>query len=568
MPAAGELIIGRGPPQPVLKLDAGRVDNVKGVTRCFGVCGIGLTGAACRGYSTGGVTPEGQWPMANVGLEQQLQVRVADDAMRAVLSVPPGCDPDQFTEDLAVSLFRAAGIPAREALLKSIRAAVNRFQAEPDIEAVIVCRGQKPVAGTDARLEWVEGFDPTRTRTRGDDDAPPAPVDGERARVDYYNQVSYVAVEADDHVATMIPATPGEQGHDVRGNVLPTTPGNELTSRIDDTIALGADGKLIAKNDGVLRYHDNEVLVSPSLIVDDYVDFGSGNVEFDGDVEIRRGVRDRFTVRATGKILIEGLIEAATIESGGNFEARTGMAAKETGYVRIGGSLTAKYLECVNGTVAKDIIVHRGLQHCQLDVGGEVHIESGAVQGGTLRVAGAAHIGNLGSPSGDKTRIVLGYAHSIQAHLALTDQYLEDAEQTRDELAQELKMLQDAKADRLPSQRKVMADMTSRIPTLESKITRVRQKRAWLSEHLERVRKVDLTVEKLIEPGTMVVVGELGHIFDDPVKGPLRIARNAAREVVIKIGRDGAPTPIAEMTRSKIAPSTTFSAADLRGGLT
>ena len=116
---------------------------------------------------------------------------------------------------------------------------------------------------------------------------------------------------------------------------------------------LTAAGKFIAQTAGVLQFRANKITISQALVIDDYVDFSTGNIDFDGDVQVRRGVRDKFRIRATGKVEVQGLIEAAHIETGGDFEAATGMAAKETGRVQIGGSLTAKYLECVHGTVKK-----------------------------------------------------------------------------------------------------------------------------------------------------------------------------------------------------------------------
>ena len=502
--------------------------------------------------------------MSASGLEQQLEVKVSDDAMLAELRVPAGFPPESLTEEFCTSLFRAAQVIANRQLIESIRKAISQFGEDPQTDVSIEHRGKKPVAGTDARLEWVEGFDPTRTRTRGDDDAPPAPVDGERARVDYYNQVSYVAVEADDHVATMIPATPGEQGHDVRGNVLPTTPGNELTSRIDDTIALGADGKLIAKNDGVLRYHDNEVLVSPSLIVDDYVDFGSGNVEFDGDVEIKRGVRDKFVVRATGNIEVGGLIEAAVIEAGGDFNARTGMAAKDTGHIRIEGNLTAKYLECVHGVVKKDVEVRRGILHCYIDVCGDLHIERGAIQGGRIRITGAAFVGDLGSPSGEETLIVLGYAPSIQAHLAVVDQYLEECERECEQTGGQLRMLQSAGAGHISSQQAEMAELACALSMLQSRVTRIEQKKQSLLDHLDRIRKIDLTVEKAIHPGTTIVLDGVSRTFDEPIKGPLWIGWDDRRELIVKDTVSDSVAHVGTVTRTFVLPRETFSAADLR----
>ncbi len=56
------------------------------------------------------------------------------------------------------------------------------------------------------------------------------------------------------------------------------------------------------------------------------MDFSTGNIDFEGDVRVLKGIRDIFEVRATGNIEVGGLIEASTIDAGGSVFAKGGMA--------------------------------------------------------------------------------------------------------------------------------------------------------------------------------------------------------------------------------------------------
>ena len=508
--------------------------------------------------------------MATAAQKQELQVRVSADAMLAQLRVPPGIEPDLLTRDFCLSLFRMADVPENSQLLESVRQAIEQFNEDQDAEVLIECRGKQPVAGTDARLEWADGCDPALPREpaleddgRNDETRDTAP-DADDQNVDYYNVVHYVAVERDQHLATLIPATTGEQGHDVTGRPLVPSAGKEFTINTDDSVELTSEGKFIARVSGVLQFRDNTMQISPCLNIDQYVDFSTGNIDFDGDVEIKRGVRDKFVVRATGNIEVGGLIEAAVIEAGGDFNARTGMAAKDTGHIRIEGNLTAKYLECVHGVVKKDVEVRRGILHCYIDVCGDLHIERGAIQGGRIRITGAAFVGDLGSPSGEETLIVLGYAPSIQAHLAVVDQYLEECERECEQTGGQLRMLQSAGAGHISSQQAEMAELACALSMLQSRVTRIEQKKQSLLDHLDRIRKIDLTVEKAIHPGTTIVLDGVSRTFDEPIKGPLWIGWDDRRELIVKDTVSDSVAHVGTVTRTFVLPRETFSAADLR----
>ena len=508
--------------------------------------------------------------MVTAGQEKELQVSVSDDAMLAQLRVPPGSKPDLLTEEFCLSLFRMVDVPEDSQLLESVRQAIERFNEHQNTDVLIECQGKGPVAGRDARLEWAEGCDPTLPRESTlededqDDETHDADPDADDETVDYYNLVHYVAVESGQHLATLIPATTGEQGHDVTGRPLVPSAGKELTINTDDSIELTSEGRFVARASGVLEFRDNTMQISPCLNVDQYVDFSTGNIDFDGDVEIKRGVRDKFVVRATGNIEVGGLIEAAVIEAGGNLNARTGMAAKETGHVKIGGNLTSKYLECVQGIVKKDVEVRRGILHCYIDVCGDLHIERGAIQGGRIRITGAGFVGDLGSPSGEETMIVLGYAPSIQAHLAVADQYMEECERKCEQTSGQLRMLQSAGAGQLQSQRDEMGELMCALSMLQSKIPRIEQKKRSLLEHLDRIRKVDLTVEKTIHPGTTIVLDGVSHTFDDPIKGPVWIGWDDRRELIVKDTVSDTVVHVGEVTKTRILPRQTFSAEGLR----
>ena len=198
----------------------------------------------------------------------------------------------------------------------------------------------------------------------------------------------------------------GQDGIDIFGRTIAAKPGNPVSLKLDKSVALSGDGRLVAKSTGALRRSNAEIGIQELLEIPGDVDFSTGNIDFGGDVLIKGGVGDRFGVRATGDIEIHGLVEGAQIRCGGTLIAKSGVAGWGSGRVEVAADLIARFLNHVCGVVKRDLLVEREVINCELIIRGGAHIPSGAVIGGTLEVAGALEVAALGSNGGAATRVV------------------------------------------------------------------------------------------------------------------------------------------------------------------
>ncbi len=258
------------------------------------------------------------------------------------------------------------------------------------------------------------GFDPT---------ASPAAAVGQDDTdvVDYYNQVGYVRIMKGSHVATLHEPTLGEDGRDVTGRTTKAKPGRRNNVKIDPSLSLDGSGRVIAQIDGILEYQHGVLRVSRVFEVRDAIDFSTGNIDFDGTVIVRDGVRDRFEVKATEDIIVDGLIEAATINCGRNFTCHQGMAAKGQGQLVVDGDAVVGYLNNVKGRIKGNLTVQRELINCELVIGGDLIFDQGRVIGGDLAVSGSVRVAALGSNAEKSTSVILdpkteGSAVDIQIH--------------------------------------------------------------------------------------------------------------------------------------------------------
>jgi len=316
-------------------------------------------------------------------------VVLADDRLSATIVLPADLDAEAASELSLRAVAREKGLELTKAVCERISAVSARYLAQRKPISEEIARATPAVEGSDARIEWMDGFDPKSV-----DDGPEP---GEDGSVDFYDRKSFISVAAGEQVATLHSATEGTDGRDVCGGTIAATPGKRLGVVIDGSLELDGQGGLIAQIDGVLKFDSGTLRIDPVLEIAGTVDFSTGHIDFEGDVLIQNDIRDRFRVRARDNVVIEGLIDASHIECGGDLRARRGVAGRDEGTLDVGGDAEIGYIDKVRGTIGGSLQVHGQIMHSDLTVGGDLNSPSGRVIGGCLQVMGSVVIGEIGS---------------------------------------------------------------------------------------------------------------------------------------------------------------------------
>ena len=352
--------------------------------------------------------------MSSGSQQSAIEVTIEEGGSVAKVVIPDDFDPALLDAALLANLVQKRGIAVNSAVEAQLLRVAKTFRDEPSRLEQVIARSTAAIDGQDGRLEWVEGFDPT---------AGPAAAVGQDDTdvVDYYNQVGYVRVAKGSHVATLHEPTLGEDGRDVTGRTIKAKPGRRYDVKIDPSLGLDGSGRVIAQVDGVLEYQHGVLRVSRVFEVRGSIDFSTGNIDFDGTVIVRHGVRDRFEVKAMEDIIVDGLIDAATINCGRNFTCHRGMAAKGQGQLVVDGDAVVGYLNNVKGRIKGNLTVQRELINCELVIGGDLIFDRGRVIGGDLAVSGSVRVAALGSNAEKSTSVILdpkteGSAVDIQIH--------------------------------------------------------------------------------------------------------------------------------------------------------
>lgn len=226
-----------------------------------------------------------------------------------------------------------------------------------------------------------------------------------------YKASNYVRqIMKGDVICDITPPVQGTEGMQVDGKVAKPKSIRELKIPQGKNTELTEDGlQLIASIDGNLEYRNRVFEISPVLVIPGDVDYEIGNINFNGDVRIKGDVRENFTVTATGAIIVDGLVEAANIDAGGDLLITRGVVGDNRAFLRSQGCIRVKFLEnCV--AYAKESVYADCIMNSEIYSDNSINVRSGrgSVIGGSLTAAERIYARMIGAQSGRRTELTLG----------------------------------------------------------------------------------------------------------------------------------------------------------------
>ncbi len=307
-------------------------------------------------------------------------------------------------------------------------------------------------------------------------------------QVNEYDQVDYTSLnlvqnaDKGDIICRITLPTEGVPGKTVTDQDISAKNGKKAQVPKGRGTELNEEGTLLlAAQAGHVEFTGRSFQIKPVLDIGGNVDYSTGNLNFLGDIHIHGDVCSGFTVRAMGNIHVDGVVEASTIEAGGDLVVAKGIQGNGQNIIRAHRNIYAKYLEnlrvYVRENLQADCIVN-----CDIYSDGEVEVRSGRgiIMGGRIWAARKVRANVIGSRSECHTAISLGGTPCMDFERTLLLQEVQDL-QTKLE-----------KLERQPSS-----------PTRTSLMGKTRIK---LSAGRMKLEQMDKDIEKLKE-STQVVGG-------------------------------------------------------------
>jgi len=267
---------------------------------------------------------------------------------------------------------------------------VERQLRVSDPVEIAIARGINSEDGKDGYLEFKFNMS-----------AKPQFIPKEDAAVDYKSSMQITIVEIGDIVADIIPPTEGEDGMDVRGNIIKAKDGLKARYFIGEGIE-EKEGQLIATAAGTPSVQDDVVMVHRNYVLQGDIDLSTGNMNFPGTVVIHGNVTDGFEVISEENIVIHGLISGARVRAKGYVKCAGGIQGKGKAEIVAGSFVAATFVSAANIVAEGDIIITKDILHSNVSCLGELRL-GGSIIGGVTTAFKGVECGELGSETGVKT---------------------------------------------------------------------------------------------------------------------------------------------------------------------
>lgn len=270
-------------------------------------------------------------------------------------------------------------------------------------QAFLIAKGEEPIKGEDAIITLFEIGE-----------AKPELV--EDGSVNHYELNLINKASEGDWLGERIEPKDGTPGRTVFGEIVKAIPGNQeklIYDRKTIKQTLSEDKKktvLTSKRVGAIVYENGVLTVCNYLEIAGKVSFQTGNIDFDGFVDIKSTVEDNFSVIADHDIQIMGELGIGAVNSiesrEGNIYIRGGIAGQDKAEIICDGDLFTKFAsDC---TIKCNGSVHIGYYAMNAKIKAkEVILESmnSRIIGGEINAEVRVCAGEIGSKAEVLTKI-------------------------------------------------------------------------------------------------------------------------------------------------------------------
>lgn len=437
-------------------------------------------------------------------VDGKFSIRTDANLMVAYLScsLPQGGAPVQMQDVLQEAARKGITVPLDvEAIERTLREGADN---------VLIARGQPPVAGENGRLQ---SLIPAMKEK--------SPRIDENGLADFRELGDIFTVQAGDVLIRRIPATEGIPGHTVTGRVLPAKPGKNITfaSKLEGVIPDPNDPDvLIAAISGCPVIVKNGVSVDPVYSVKN-VDLHCGNISYMGAVHVTGDVHTDMTIKASGDIYVDGTVENAMLEAGGDIIVKGGIIGsselhtkpneKFHAAIKCNGTCTARFVQNTHISAGNGIFIHDVAMLSELTalhqiIVGDQGSRKGDIIGGTTRATMLVKAKNIGSPDYLKTQVIAGPDMLLQErHNASVKAYADAAQK----LGDIIKLLELARQNpgRLPPETLKTAEATR--DALNAEMETLVENEMELRKEIDLANKAQVIVEKRVFGGTDIHIG-------------------------------------------------------------
>ena len=376
---------------------------------------------------------------------------------------------------------------------------------------IVLAQGKEPRDGEDAEITYHFNTDLHAKPTMNAD-----------GTVDYFHLNLINHCKEGDELATLKKEDPGDNGMNIYGDPVRPRKVKVLILHPGKNTRLSEDKlKLFATKTGHVILDGEHVTVSDVMELEN-VDISTGNIEYDGSVEVKGVVSDGFEVKCGGNLVVKGIVEGARIEAGGDVILERGVNGMSHGQIKAERNVVTKFIE--NATIiAGGSISSESIIHSNVSAGTEINVNGkrGNITGGRLSATEVITAKTIGSEMGGNTIIEVGVNPRLKEQikekelaLAAADKNLATIEPTIAGFSEKIKKGYKPTPDQVQYLQKLLTTAKALKADKEAKSKELDK----LHEELLDVKKASVKFTGVAYPGTQIMIGSLSQTLKKEYK--------------------------------------------------
>lgn len=437
-------------------------------------------------------------------IDEYVKVEIMEDRTYAIARFyPPANNGHQLTKEDIVSELVRSGIKYGADELAIYDFLYDRHYCT-DYK---VAKATLPVQGCDAKITYHFNTDLTLKPKRNEDGS-----------VDFHQLDMISSCKKGDLLATLTPVDYGKPGIDVCGNVIRPAKVNNKALRHGNKIHLSEDGlQMISDVDGHVTLTDGRVFVSDTFEVKADVDASTGDITYEGNVVVRGNVITGFAIRAKGDIEVNGVVEGAYIEAGGQIVLKRGMQGMNKGILKAGSNIITKFLENAE-VIAGGYISTESILHCRVSAKSDIIVggKRGFVTGGEIRSGSMISVKTAGSQMGTATLLEVGIDPAIIEEFHDIEKKLAAMLADKEKLAQAFIMFRKKLTQGVQitdEKKEYLKHITQSNIMLDTQIKEAKVRYDDLKIEMDNNSSGSIIVSDIVYPGTKMVISNVIHFI-------------------------------------------------------
>ncbi len=258
----------------------------------------------------------------------------------------------------------------------------------------------------------------------------------ENSKVDLRELQQRKIVKAGELVAEVRYKKLARSGMTVLGKKTPPLPPQKFVVTIGENLIEKEPGFYYARFDGQPIIKTDYVFLSTTIVHNGDVNLATGNIHFSGDIEINGNIERGAHVTAGGSITVNGNVLSGRVKTGKDLIVKEGIISAKDGPIKVGGSLTAGFIENSSLVVTDKITVKRNILNSIITTGSHVILQNGdsVIAGGRCFSWGSVVSYNVGLKRGLPTCISLGVSPLIEKRIANLNSRIELVDKLQEEM--------------------------------------------------------------------------------------------------------------------------------------